>query len=273
MKRILFVSTGHEFPNGAFSFLQSMQDYEPVSVTGLFFSPMEYGPMATASHIPIAAPYLRVKGREKKVVDENKAQFVRLCELHHIKHQVHANEEEWFKDILARESRFSDMVLLSGELFYSDISSEQPNSFLQEALHVAECPVMVVPENYSPLERLMIAYDGGRESLHAIKQFCYLMPQFTDLPTEFIYIKDEDTKAIPDIENLKTYSRLHFSSMNFSKLHFRADEYFATWIGEKQNVMMVSGSFGRSSISYLAKPCFAQQVIRDHKMPVFIAHT
>jgi hypothetical protein len=273
MKQILFVCAGRDFPQGAFSFLRSMQENEPISVTGLFFSPVDYGALATASQIPLAGPYLRIKQKEKKIVEDNKALFVGQCELDHIKYQIHTNEEEWNKEVLARESRFSDLVVVSGELFCAYISSEQPNSFLQEALHAAECPVMVVPEGYVPIQRLVIAYDGGKESLHAMKQLCYLLPDLTDLPTEIIYVKDENTQEIPDIDNLRNFSRLHFSSMNFSKLHFKAANYFATWIGEKQQVLMVSGSFGRSPFSYVTRRSFAEQVIHDHKMPVFIAHT
>ncbi len=272
MKRILFVCAGDAFPNGAFAFLKSLQDHEPVFVMGLFYSPFASGPMVKESQMPGMAPYILLKEKEKKVVEDNKALFARQCELSYIKYNIHEHGEEWHKDILAGESRFSDLVLLSGESFCSDINSEQPNTFLQEALHASECPVLIVPENYIVPNRLLIAYDGSKESVHAIKQFCYLLPHYTDLPTEFIYVKDENTREIPDIDNLRAYSRLHFSSMNFSKLQFKAANYFATWIGDKQNVLMVSGSFGRSPFSYVAKRSFAEQVIHDHKMPVFISH-
>ena len=273
MKRILFVSAGYDFPDGAFNFLQSMNEYEPVFATGLFFCPADMEAIASASHIPIAGPYLRVKERDRKIVDAHKELFTQKCEAHHIKHHIHENWDEWQRDILARDSRFSDMAIVSGERFYSDISDHQPNAFLREALHAAECPVMVVPENYSPIQHLVVAYDGGKESLHALKQFCYLLPQYTDLPGECIYAKDDGSQEIPDLENLKCYSRLHFSCMNFSKLHFKAAQYFATWIGEKQNMLMISGSFGRAPFSYLTKRSFSENVVRDHKMPVFIAHT
>lgn len=272
MKRILFVCAGDNIPKGAFAFLQSLRQEEPVSVTGLFFCPIDNEAFAVVSQVPVAGPYLRLKEKEKKILDANKAQFARQCDEHHIKYEIHCNEEEWYKDILAKESRFSDLLLLSAELFYDNIESEQPNSLLQEALHVAECPVMIIPEDYTPFEHLAIAYDGTKESLYAIKQFCYLLPHYTDLPTEFIYAKNDNTKDIPDIDSLKSYAKLHFSSMNFSKLQFKAASYFATWIGEKQKLLMVCGSFGRSSFSYVTKRSFAEEMIRDHKMPIFIAH-
>jgi hypothetical protein len=273
MKRILFVCTGDNFPTGALSFLQSLQEQAPVCVTGLFFCPLDYSLLASASHVPIAGPYVRVREKEKAAVEKNKELFAKECLAHHTRHHIHENDERWNRELFARESRFSDLVVLSGQLFCDDGDDRQPNVFLHEALHAAECPVMVVPEDYQPVRHLIIAYDGSKDSLFSIKQFCYLFPQLTDLPAEMVYAKDEQAESIPEIENIKQFSRLHFSSMGFSKLHFNAAHYFSSWIGQKPSTMLVAGSFGRSSLSYAARKSFVDQVIRDQAMPIFIAHT
>lgn len=273
MKRILFVATGEKFPHGAFNFLRRLVEEEPVCLTGLFFCPLDYELIASASYVPIADPYLKVREHERDLVNKNKALFASECQALHIKQHTHENDERWDKTLFAKESRFSDLVVLSGELFCEDGGTRQPNMFLQEALHTSECPVMVVPEEYKPVQHLIIAYDGSKDSLYSIKQFCYLFPQYTDLPTEIVFVKDEPSEEMPDLENLKQFTRLHFSSMGFSKLHFRAANYFATWIGEKSSVMLITGSFGRNAFSYMTKRSFAEQIIADHGMPVFIAHT
>jgi len=36
--------------------------------------------------------------------------------------------------------------------------------------------------------------------------------------------------------------------------------------------LLVAGSYGRSAVSDLFHSSFAEQVIHEHKMPVFIAH-
>ena len=64
-----------------------------------------------------------------------------------------------------------------------------------------------------------------------------------------------------------------FSNMIFSRLQFETARYFAEWIGEKRNVLHASGSFGRSPFSYITRESFSRQVVHDHKMPIFIAHT
>ena len=272
MKRILFVSAGTPFSKGALAFLKSMQEEEPIQVTGLFFSHIDYNAMISVSHIPAATPYVRLQEQEQHDVQADKAVFARFCADHYLKYQIHPNHDAWDRHLFARTSRFSDLVILSGELFYKGVEASQPNLFMQEALHAAECPVMVVPEDYTPVEHLVIGYDGSRNSLHAIKQFCYLFPSYTELPTEFVYIKDEASQEIPDIELIRDFSAWHFGSIGFSKLHTKAAHYFTDWIRKKQQVMLVCGSFGRSPFSYMAKSSFASQAIHEHKIPVFIAH-
>jgi hypothetical protein len=115
-----------------------------------------------------------------------------------------------------------------------------------------------------------MAYDGSSESIYAIKQFCYLFPDLIDLPTEIVYIHEDAGHSIPDLECLQQFTRLKFDSMSFSKLNFNAAEYFSNWISGKKNVLLVSGSFGRSTLSYIVKRSFAEDIIHDHQLPVFI---
>jgi hypothetical protein len=272
MKRVIFVGAGKSFPESAFTFLNSMQEQGPINVTGLFFSTIDEARMA-ASYVPIAAPYLRVRDKELQILQANKALFARKCLDSFIKFTVHDNDQEWDGQLFARQTRFADLVVLSGELFYGEMSTIQPNAFLREALHVAECPVMIIPTQYVEPQHVVMAYDGGRDSLFAIKQFCNLFPAFTDLPTEIVHVGEESAKDIPDLDLLKEFARLHFSNLNFSRLQFKAASAFAGWIGAKQNVMLVSGSFGRSPFSYLTRESFSKKTVHDHKMPIFIAHT
>ena len=66
-RQVLFVCAGSEFPQGAFNFLLRMQQNEPVNVLGLFFCPIDYEAIATATQIPIQAPHDRVMAKAHDV--------------------------------------------------------------------------------------------------------------------------------------------------------------------------------------------------------------
>ena len=273
MKQILVVGAGHQFPKGPFAFLRSIKENERVHARGLFFRPVDYSALAAAGASNNIVPFMELEDNEKEVIAQDKALFAGQCEQSNIPYSLHANDSQWDKGLFIRESRFADLILISGEHFYAESDNSQPNAYLREALCHAECPVLVVPENFKGIQHLFMAYDGSRESIYAIKQFCNLFPSLIDLPTEILYIHEDAGNKIPDLENLQQFTRLKFGSMSFSKLRFNAAEYFATWISEKKNVLLVSGSFGRSTLSYIGKRSFAEEIIHDHQLPVFIAHT
>jgi hypothetical protein len=272
MKQVLMVGAGHDFPKGPFAFLHSMQGQERIHAKGLFFRPVDHSALAAVSRDTSRIPLMELEDNEKEEIAVHKALFSRHCEDHYIPYSLHDNDREWDKNLLQKESRFADLILISEELFYAETDNSQPNQYLRQALHSAECPVLLVPENFTTVQHLFMAYDGSRDSLYALKQFCYLFPDLTDLPTEILYINEKSSDIIPDLDSLKQFTQTKFNCMSFSRLHFNATDYLATWISEKRDALLVSGSFGRSSFSYIGTRSFSEEVVHEHHLPIFIAH-
>ncbi len=272
MKKILFLCDGDNFPQGAFRFIRQLRESEAVFAKGLFFTSIDTEQLIPIGFIPVSEPYVKLKEEEKIVLRKSQDRFSAECTLHGIKCQVHPYNGSWDKDLFIKESRFSDLVVISEELFCRDVLDVQPNYFMGETLRVSECPVVVVPEDFESVDRLAIAYDGGKEALFALKQFAYLFPNYTDLPADFVHIKDEKGDDIPDRELLQEYASSHFDSLFASKLHFDAKKHFPDWLENRKNVFLVAGSYSRSSFSNTFRQSFADKVIAKHACPVFISH-
>jgi nucleotide-binding universal stress UspA family protein len=272
MKKILFVCDGDHFPVGAFKFIKLLQAVEPVTLKGMFFTEIALQQLTSVSYIPFVEPFIRLKEEEKKTIIQSRERFIRQCKSYGIRYQTEENDGGWNKDLFAKETRFADLAVISEQLFCKDMLEDQPNSFMQEALRTAECPVMIIPETFSSIEHIVVAHDGKKESAFALKQFSNLFSQYDELPIEFVYVKDEESDAIPDMELLKEYSNAHFDAGNITKLHFRADKSFSKWLQDKKDTLLVSGSFSRSGASLLFSPSFAEQIIKKSSIPVFIAH-
>jgi hypothetical protein len=131
--------------------------------------------------------------------------------------------------------------------------------------------VLIVPEKFVFPESNILAYDGSESSVYAIKQFAYLFPELTGNKTVLVFMDDSDN-PIPDENNIKELVARHFPDLTLLKLELPSTKYFATWINEKNNALLVSGAYGRSSFSQLFKKSFVSDVIRDHRLPVFISH-
>ena len=272
MKKVLFVCDGNNFSNGAFEFLKTLNDIDSIYVKGIFFDSNDIMQFVPLSYNHSEGPYVKLMENEKPAIKQSEDIFKERCKESGIRFRVHEEKKEWLSDLFAKETRFADLAVFSEQLFSADISEIEPNTFMQEALRIAECPTILIPENFKTIDRVIVAYDGKKDSAFALKQFCNIIPQLTELPTEFVYIKDEDDSSIPDAELLKEYARLHFESLGIAKLHFDARKYFASWTEEKKNIILIAGSFGRSAVSRILRGSFAEKIIQDHKFPIFISH-
>jgi hypothetical protein len=272
MKKILLLCDGENFPSGATRFIRQMRDNEPIYVKGLFMNPVDFYDVMPIGFIPVTGPYERLMYQEKEQVKKSQDRFVEAFENSGIKYEIHPVVSEWNRDLFVKESRFVDLVVISEELFCANSTEIQPNFYMVEALRASESPVVVVPENFKQIEHLAFAYDGKKESMFAIKQFTYLFPELTSLPSEFVHVKDEAAEEIPEKALLSEYTFSHFEAQHTSKLHFDPKKYLTAWLDTKKNVFLVAGSFSRSTLSNLFKTSFSGQVIAEHTCPIFIAH-
>jgi hypothetical protein len=143
---------------------------------------------------------------------------------------------------------------------------------VQDTLHGAECPVLVVPEKFRFPVNNILCYDGSESSVYAIKQFAYLFPEMSQNPTILIYAKGNADTEFPDEVNMEELVARHFPQLTITMLDLEPGKDLRAWLAEKEAAIVVSGSFGRSLLSRLFKKSFAAGLINDHRLPVFIAH-
>jgi hypothetical protein len=271
MKKVLFLCDGDNYPQGAFQFLKIMNAQEPVFVKGIFFTPVDYEQLINLAYMPLMAPYEKMKSEEIAEMSRSREQFQHDCSLAGIRFIISEKNTEWNRELLVKESRYADCILISEELFCCQTLDRQPNFFMQELLRGSESPVIVVPEKFKSPGRLVFAFDGKKESVHAMKQFTYLFPGYLDLPAQFVYFNGEG-QPLPDEDLLQEYARWHVNAIGSASLQFDPKRYFSTWLEDKKNAFLITGSYSRSGFSTLIRPSFADAVINDHVCPVFIAH-
>lgn len=273
MKKVLAVFDGAHFAKGTLDFVCKLNEEEPVLLTGLFLPSVDYTDIMMYYVGGMSGPlYVPTLDSDPDTIAINIEQFKRFCEKNHIEHRVHDVVNGPIPEAIRNETRFSDLMLLSGESFYSNLGPDTQESYLEETIHKAECPVLVLPENYVPPKSIILAYDGSESSVFAIKQFAYVLPGFCRLSTLVAYANPEEHANIPELSGIEELASRHFSDLTFFKLEADARAYFNTWLQDIGNAMLVAGAYGRTGISGLLKQHFLQEIINDHKLPVFIAH-
>ncbi len=271
MKKVLAVFDGTHFSESSLHFITRLNELSPVLLTGIFLPSIDYSDLMVY-YLSMSGPlYYPEIINDKPAIETNIKKFEAYCQKYNIEYRVHSEYEGNALLTIQKETRYADLLVLSNELFYENLGEMSQNEYLKDTLHKAECPIILVPENYVFPQSIIIAFDGSETASFALKQFAYLFPELSNLSTVIVYASTSDD-TIPDIDYTKELAARHFKDVSFFKLEAEPKKYFATWIADKGDALLVTGSFGRSSFSELLKKNFSLQVIKDHKLPIFMAH-
>lgn len=271
MKKIVAVFDGNHFSNGVVNFVKGLNIAEPVLLTGLFVPSVDYSEIMyyyLGMNAPVFIPDFQ---SDYDILDATIEKFEAFCKSNQIEYRIHKITDIDSIEAIRKETRYADIMLLGNELFFENLGADTQEKYLRETLHKAECPVIIVPEHYDLPQSVIIAFDGSASSAFALKQFAYLFPQLSELSTLIVYTSTEEN-VFPDLSYVKELGARHYKDLTLLKLDADPQKYFNTWLMNKGQAILVSGSYGRSALSGLLKHSFVQDVLQDHKLPVFIAH-
>ncbi len=273
MKKILFVCDTDNFPSGAFKFIQSIHLRDKFLLTGAFFHSELVAEPAVVEDCFANESVPANKTADIKSVKESIRLFVHKCKRASIHFSVHEESSHFTIEDVVKESRFADLIVMSEELFFSDIIVSQPNKYMQQVLQRSECPVIIIPESYTSFKSIVAAYDGKRESMFALKQFCNLFPQFTLLPSTIIHWQKSGLcPGVPDRRYLEEYATRHFSILHIENKQFKDIQSFNEWLCSTPDTLLIAGSFSNHGSINSMHESFIEKTIQQHKVPIFIAH-
>ena len=205
-------------------------------------------------------------------MEENITRFESLCKKSGIEYRVHKDPYDFTLQELKDETRFADVLVLGSESFYKDLNESAAFDYLKTALHQVECPVVIVPENFEFPEINILSYDGSKSSSYAIKQFSYIFPVLADHPSILVYADKSAGKGIPEEEKIEELVARHYKDLQITPVTLNPQRNFKSWLEDSKSPILVSGSFGRSSFSQIFKHSFVSDIIKENRIPVFIAH-
>ncbi len=273
MKKLIIALDGQHFPKGAFEFVTNVNSENKLLLAGVFLSPVDYSKMMAYSGMEGIAlmPDWMMRNEEDIPVAKNISLFKERCTAEGIEFRIHKDTDLMAVSSLIEETRFADALLISSDLFYANVSKEQPNFYLEEVLKKSECPVMLVPENYEEPGQVILTYDGNESSVFAIKQFAYVFPELAKKETVLLSITDHEDD-LPEYSLITELVSRHYPKLKIQNLHLKHKKDFGEWMSAKPNSYIVMGAFSRSLFSQLFKKSFASDLIHDLKMPLFISH-
>jgi len=273
MKKILLPFEGSNFPVETLEFVRRLNSLSPVMVTAAFVPQVDYANLWTYTGGITGGAFLPMPGEdEADLIETNCKRVEAFLKETDIRYTAHIDRLDFALPSIRKETRYTDLLALSSMHFFENISKDQPNTYMKEILHTSECPIVLLPEKAGLPGSVILAYDGSASSVYAIKQFAYLFPEFRDIPAILVHIREKRESSIPDESLIRELVSLRFSDLTFENLDMVEEEFCHSWITTRYRPWMVTGSFGRSELSRLFSKSFIARLIREHNVPLFIAH-
>jgi len=272
MKKIALAFEGNHFPEETLHLVRKLNEISPVWLTAVFVPEVDYSALWSMDGGLAGAVFVPEVQDEDEIIAKNGARLEDFCRAHAIRLSIHKERLDFSLRLIQKESRFSDLMVLSSQHFFDNIDTRQPNTYMKEVLHKTECPVLLLPETFDLPENIILAYDGTPSSVYAIRQFAYLFPEFSGRPTTLVYLSGSQEPQLPDQREIEELTSNHFSDLHMAKLQIDPREFFSDWMSRRGKAWLVAGAYGRSEISQLFGKSFISGLIRDHRVPVFIAH-
>jgi len=272
MKKVIIAFDGSHFSEAAFEFARRLNEIQPLLLTGVFLPQAElynlwsYADGIGGLYVPLT------ESHQSTLVKQSIGIFTKRCQSNGIDFRVHEDIVDFAIPELKRESRYADLLIIGSEKFYENAGSYSPNQYLKYALHDVQCPVLLIPEKFEFPENIILAFDGSADSVFAIKQFAYLLPELANKETYLLYVSEDPDEDFPDKIQVEELAARHFKKLTLWKLEVNPKKYLRKWLLEKESSLLVSGSYGRSGLSQLFSKSFMKDIITDHRLPVFIAH-
>jgi hypothetical protein len=272
MKKIAIPFEGDHFPQESLELVRKLNELSPVWLSAAFVPEVDYSALWSMAGGIAGAVFVPEIFDEDEVIARNGARLEEFCKTYSIRLAIHKDRLEFALPLIRKEGRFSDLMLLSGRHFFDNIDSRQPNTYMKDILHTAECPVMLLPDAAYLPENIVFAYDGTPASVTAIKQFARLFPELAGREVTIVHLDGDKATPLPDQEYIEELASAYFTHPRLLNLRIDHHDFFSTWLPARERPWLVTGAYGRSEMSQLFNRSFVAALIREHRIPIFIAH-
>ncbi|MCD6012961.1 MAG: hypothetical protein K0Q79_2823 [Flavipsychrobacter sp.] len=281
MEKILVLADAQHYKPDVLDFAAYIAKLGKSKLVGIFVENRQIDTVPTIKTFggtPYVEEIIQDPAEQKEIlhhINNNIAAFKEGCLQREVNAAAHYDPGDPLEKLLD-ESRYADLLIADPSFSTDDDDDRVPSKFIMEILSKAECPVLVAPGRFEQIDEVVLAYDGSRSSVFAIKQFYYQLPKLADKRLVILHInKEKIEKWDKQNANFKEWLDMHFSNVSFLELTGEARnilfEYFMAR-SEQVNQLLVTGAFGRSFLSTFFKPGAAELVLKAVDIPMFISH-
>lgn len=277
MKKISAVFDGLKFSDSTLAYAVKLAESSKALLSGVFLESFLYKSYGLADLVgknglsQVKMKHLLEKDKATRAKAASK--FEQACKKAHLTYTIHHDPGFSLQEVL-KESIYSDLLLISAAENFSHLPDQPPTRFMRELLADTQCPVLIIPEEYQDIEKVILLYDGKPAAVYAIKQLNYMLPWLCSKPAEVVCVfNNEDTAELPDEDLVREFIACHYPTATYTLLNGKPEEELPTYLKDNgKNSLVVLGAYQRGDLSRWFRSSMADRLMKAIDSPLFIAH-
>ena len=275
MKNFIAVFDGYKMSASTLNYAINLSKASDAMLTGVFLDAFFYHNYNLGSVVKHESDREKVieelQEKDMKLRDLAVLRFQEACDEASVHYAIHRDKNLPLLE-LKYESMFADLIIINEHETFSRSAQSTPYEFIDDLLIDSKCPVLVVPDVYTPFQQLIFLYDGSASSILSIKMFSYLFSKLNNLPVTVITVNESDTEQLylPEELQIMALTGRLFSNVNYRVLKGKAKEQILESLGAEPGKLVVLGAYRPNNIANLFTGAIADRLLNDRDIPVFI---
>ena len=151
----------------------------------------------------------------------------------------------------------------------ADFAKGHLGSNLERIVRAAQRPVFVAARAFKPIEKVLVAYDGGSSAMKAVDHIAR-SPLFRGLEIEVVTVGAQGEDLRKGLENVKALLKAGGIDAATRIVDGRPEEALGKLVEAEGFGMLVMGAYGHSRIRSLVIGSTTTEMIRSCKVPVLL---
>jgi nucleotide-binding universal stress UspA family protein len=278
MKKIVAALDGLKFSQSAMQYSIQLAKKCNAHLVGIFLDDITYTSYKIYDLVYekgglIGSAHKKFAKKDAKTRATAARNFEIACKENSVEYTLHHDRSFAIQELL-HETIYADLLVIDARETLTHYTEKTPSEFIRHLLSNTQCPVMIVPHIFKPFDRLVLLYDGEPSSVHAIKMFSYTLAALKQCPAEVVTVKTpKQTLHVPDNSLMKEFMKRHFPQAAYKVLKGLPEPEIISYLKRQEgNPMVVLGAYRRGTVSRWFRVSMADVLMKELKLPLFIAH-
>lgn len=182
--------------------------------------------------------------------------------------QTRMRNGEIVETVLASESSV-DLIIMGKRGEGADFDKMHPGSNLERVARSCTKPILVASRKYEPIQRVLIAYDGGKSSRKALEHVAKSQ-LLKGLPIKLLMVSDNDSTAKQTLEQGTTLLQDGGFTVTSECVSGVPETVISKDVDQNDHGLLVMGAYGHTRIRSLILGSTTTAMISSCKIPVML---